>query len=58
MQEKGERKMKKILLSIFVLGFIFGIIPMLIASFIGKHVVLFGLLIVINLIWLKKELCE
>jgi len=49
--------MKNILVAIILLGIITGIIPILLASFLAKHILLVIVLGLAELIWLGKELC-
>ena len=50
--------MKKILSGILVLGLFTGIIPILFAIFLSRHIKLLIILVIIILVWLKKELCD
>jgi hypothetical protein len=54
---KEELQMKKFLIGILVL-FVIMILPFLVASFLEKHIILFIILLVAELIWIGKEICE
>lgn len=49
--------MKKFLIGILVL-FMIMILPFLVASFLEKHIILFIILLVAELLWIGKEICE
>lgn len=50
--------MKNILLGILIFGVVSGIIPVLVASFLSKHIILMVGLIIAVLVWISKELCN
>lgn len=50
--------MKNILLGILIFGIISGIIPIMVASFLSKHIILMVGLIIAILVWIKNELCN
>ena len=51
------RKIKELIIIIFILGIISGILPALAVGLMNKYPLLIIPILIVNFIWITKELC-